>query len=141
MADEEPAEEPIPAAVPVAIASVKAVAKAKPPTAAQVFPVAASSSGKRYYVFAAAGLRGNRTPFIAAGHEVALACLGGSWTGRGTAPRGFATLEEACNELIGKTQMTSVLIHWTFPGEECLRPAQEPSTPAASGTQSRRQTQ
>ena len=60
------------------------------------FPAAASSTGKRCYVFPPTHPRG---PCIAAGERVALALLGGSWLGHGygRSPKGFETLEDALN--------------------------------------------
>ena len=58
-------------------------------------PPAPFHSGKRYYLF----LRQHGGPFIVAGAALLEEKLGGSWLGRGTAPRGFASLEEALKAL------------------------------------------
>jgi len=71
-------------------------------------PAPASSTGRRYY----AVLRplDDRPPCVAAGQEVCLRLIGGSWVGNGTAPKGFVGLEEAINEVAQKTGQTTVAV-------------------------------
>ena len=59
-------------------------------------PPAASTSGKRYYAL----LPHHGGPAVVAGHVFAQQELGGSWVGRGRAPSGFASLEDALNHLV-----------------------------------------
>ena len=87
-----------------------------------ILPPAASSTGRGYYVFsgATAAAAGSDAPFVAAGQQVALAFLGGSWLGRGRAPKGFADLEEALNHAIDELNRPpaiprgSVAVHWQY---------------------------
>ena len=60
------------------------------------FPAEASGTGKRYYAFTASVWD---PPFVAAGQRVALESLDGSWTSRGRAPCGFASIEDALNHI------------------------------------------
>ena len=82
-------------------------ASASAATSSSPFPPAASTAGKRYYVF-------NRLspPLIAAGQDVALALLDGKWTSAGPAPKGFASLEEALNHLAAVTGRNQASIVW-----------------------------
>ncbi len=73
------------------------------------FPPAPSSSGKKYYVFCQTHGHG---PLIAAGQHVALRLLGGSWIGRGKAPKGFKDLEEAIAHLASEWRATECRIVW-----------------------------
>ena len=90
---------------------------ARPPPAQQVpgqgdaFPVAASSTGKRYYSF-----RGDQPggPAIVAGAAYACELLGGRWVGHGhgRSPTGFGTLEEALNWVARSLGLCEVRIRW-----------------------------
>ena len=88
---------------PVAKAKAKAAPKAAAPrstgrasgpprTVAGPHPVAPSSTGRSYYL-----LLSSTPPTVASGYAVALRELGGSWTGRGRIPEGFASIEAALN--------------------------------------------
>ena len=95
-------------------------AKAKAKTAAEapkVFPPPASSSGKRYYVHHLSHQTGGRLPFVAVGSEVALHFLGGSWIGKGAAPKGFTDLEDACNDLLSKCPNNIIILMLEVPVE------------------------
>ena len=70
------------------------------------FPPLPSSTGKCYYVFLER--HGELGPCVVAGSRVALAHLGGSWTGRGRAPRGFPALEDAVKELLAHSSVSEV---------------------------------
>lgn len=85
-------------------AAAKAKATPKAMTAASlVFPPEESTRGKRYYVHHLAHQTAGNGPFVAVGQHVALHFLGGTWIGGGQAPKGFANLEDACNDLLTKT--------------------------------------
>ena len=80
----------------LAAAEVRRVAR--DPMASEVidgpFPIAASGTGRRYYVFLDRHPGG---PAVIGGAPLALGHLSGSWVGHGVAPRGFADLESALN--------------------------------------------
>ena len=71
------------------------------------FPPRASSTGRRFYAFTAA-----EVPWVAAGQEVALRALGGSWTGGGRAPRGFGSLEEAIQVIAEERRVGRCEVVW-----------------------------
>ena len=84
------------------------------------FPIEASSTGKRFYTFTTRAQcrgcwNGVLTPFVVYGHRNAIAWLGGSWSGRGTAPRGFIELDGALGHIERITGCRSVTIHWAPP--------------------------
>ena len=64
-------------------------------TVTGVLPPAASSTGRRYYLF----VQGEHAPLVVAGQAATLELLGGSWLGHsaGRSPEGFADLESALN--------------------------------------------
>ena len=98
-------------------ATPKANAEANASAQAPKFPPPASSSGKRYYVHYLRNQIGERPPFIAVGHEVSLHLMGGSWLGTGTAPKGFADLEAACNDLQSRSPGHTVTLISEVPRE------------------------
>ena len=59
------------------------------------FPPAASSTGRRYYAFTTPTQRQGSEAYVVCGWNTALVHLGGTWSGRGRAPRGFAELYNA----------------------------------------------
>ena len=72
---------------------------AEPHVDTNTFPPRPSSHGKRYYVLLSRHSLVDG-PGIACGSAVALSKLEGSFVGRGKAPRGFANLESAIQELL-----------------------------------------
>ena len=97
----EPAAEPTPLVNDQTSTSVAPSTVAPSPLSAAtpvIFPPRASSSGKRYYILLGRHTRGE--PVIACGQNVALRLLGGSWVGRGRAPNGYASWEEAVARLL-----------------------------------------
>ena len=79
-------------------------------------PPPPSSSGKRYYVhlLASQSIVPDSTPFVSAGHLVAVQYLGGSWFSGGCSPKGFASLEEAVAHLLEKSGHEEATIRFTF---------------------------
>jgi len=75
-----------------------------------------SSTGKRYYgAFTLTSQALAPTPFIACGPKVALAHFGGTWIGRGPAPKGFAELQPAVEYVIARTGAEEVRHLTSFP--------------------------
>lgn len=99
---------------PLAAASVPAAA----PSVTGTFPPTPSRSGKRYYLHIHLHQATDELliPFISCGSDVALAFLGGSWVGRGQAPRGFADLESAISAYRDITGLSRVVIFTKFIG-------------------------
>ena len=75
------------------------------------FPPPASSTGKRFYSFSE---RHKCGPIVVCGSELALHKLGGSWLGLGTAPAGFANLEDAIAHCLASWEFepSSVEVLW-----------------------------
>ena len=87
---------------------------ASPPVASPVPPLP-SSSGKKYYTFTTSNQTRGGDPFIVCGHEVARAHFGGTWIGKGPAPKGFTGLEEALAHLLKTTGRTEARILTAYP--------------------------
>ena len=84
-----------PALEPIAPKPTPEVPPPPRPATTKVFPPPASSTGKRYYVFTLPSQLNDQRPFICCGEVLAKQYLGGTFTARGRAPKGFANLEEA----------------------------------------------
>ena len=78
-------------------------------------PPLPSSSGKKYYTFTTSNQTRGKEPFIVCGHEVARAHFGGTWIGKGPAPKGFPGLEEALAHLLKSTGRTEARILTAYP--------------------------
>ncbi len=102
-------------------AKAKGKAKAEPeaePTSTRslnIFPPEATTTGKRYYVHYMANQTKGNAPFVAVGNQVALHFMGGNWFGGGQSPKGFANLEDACNDLVRKVPDADVVLKWQVP--------------------------
>ena len=79
-------------------------------TSSDKFPPPASKSGKRYYLFKPR--HSELGDCIVAGSQRARELLGGSWFGKGKAPRGFPTLEEALNAFEKENGGRTATIYW-----------------------------
>ena len=97
-----------PPAAEAAAAGVQSRSSSRQParTVAGPHPVAASSTGRRYYLF----LSAQPEPVIAGGSATALARCG-TWFGSGRAPEGFADLHSALNAAAAAGHRT-VRIEW-----------------------------
>ena len=97
-----------PPAAEAAAAGVQSRSSSRQPAriVAGPHPVAASSTGRRYYLF----LSAQPDPVIAGGSAVALARCG-TWFGSGRAPEGFADLNSALNAAAAAGHRT-VGIEW-----------------------------
>ena len=90
-------------------------ATASPTTSARSPLPPVSSTGKRYYCFTTRSQCQGRPPFIVVGHLNAIAWLGGSFTNRGTAPKGFSDIEGAVEYLEETSGVKSCRIEWSTP--------------------------
>ena len=79
-------------------------------TSSDKFPPPAGKSGKRYYLFKPR--HSELGDCIVAGSQRARELLGGSWFGKGKAPRGFPTLEEALNAFEKENGGRTATIYW-----------------------------
>lgn len=72
----------------------------------------------RYYAFTTAAQRKGRACFVFAGWHTTLLWLGGSWSGRGQAPRGFPDLEAAINCVLSRCDKTAGSVETRGPTED-----------------------
>ena len=93
----------VPAAAGELAANTGFVPRAHPatPLVPGALPAQPSSTGRRYYVFRPLPSSGGR-PLIAAGQQVAVNLLGGSWLRNdyGRSPQGYTDLESAVNSAL-----------------------------------------
>ena len=101
-----PASPPAAAAAAAGVQSRSSSRQQPARTVAGPHPVAASSTGRRYYLF----LSTQPEPIIAGGSATALARCG-TWFGSGRAPEGFADLHSALNAAAAKGHRTA-RIEW-----------------------------
>ena len=69
-------------------------------------PVAATSTGRRYYLILT-----SEPPCIAAGPGLAVEANGGDWVGGGRIPEGFSTIADAMNAANEKG-LKSIVVRW-----------------------------
>ena len=69
-------------------------------------PVAATSTGRRYYLILT-----SEPPCIAAGPGLAVELNGGDWVGAGRIPEGFATIADALNAADEKG-FKNIIVRW-----------------------------